>query len=301
MHSDQVKETILICGGTGFLGQLLRKFLIQKGYTVWVLSRNKRQDYHFEWDPILKKFPLDILPKVDHIINLSGENLMKRWTKEYRRKLIESRTAPTRFIKEILENNEHQVKSVINASGISIYGDRGDVVLTENDEPGTGFLEKLCVSWEYEAEKIRQLGVRTNIIRISPVVHEDNDFIKAQMRFAKFGLLGSFGSGNQYISWIHFEDILRAIHFLIANTNCNSVYNMCSPNPLPQKEVNKALGEQINQSQFVPNVPTQIIKLALGSKSQLVTDSIYAIPQALLDAGFTFKHPKFKDALEHLS
>ena len=110
MHTDRVKETILICGGTGFLGQLLRAFLMQKGYTVWVLSRNKRQDYHFEWDPLLKKFPLEILPKVDHIINLSGENLMKRWTKEYRRRIIESRTAPTRFIREILENNEHKCK-----------------------------------------------------------------------------------------------------------------------------------------------------------------------------------------------
>lgn len=300
MHTDQIKETILICGGSGFLGQLLRKFLMQKGYNVWVLSRNKRQDYHFEWDPLLKKFPLEILPKIDHIINLSGENLMKRWTKEYRRKIIESRTAPTRFIREILENNEHQVKSVVNASGISIYGDRGDVVLTEKDEPGTGFLEKLCVSWEYEAEKIRQLGIRTNILRISPVVHKNNDFIKAQMRFAKFGLLGSFGSGDQFISWIHFEDILRVFHFVIANTNCNSVFNTCSPNPLAQKDLNSALGRHINQTQFVPNVPTQIIKMALGAKSQLVTDSIYALPQALLDAGFSFKHPNFEEGLEHL-
>lgn len=301
MHTDQLKETVLICGGTGFLGQLLRLYLMKKGYTVWVLSRNKRKDYHFEWDPILKKFPLDILPKVDHIINLSGENLMKRWTKEYRRKIIESRTAPTRFIREILENNEHKVKSVINASGISIYGDRGDVVLTEEDEPGTGFLEKLCVSWEFEARKIRQLGVRTNILRISPIVHNNNEFIRAQMQFAKFGILGSFGTGKQYISWIHYEDILRIFHFMLVNTNCNSVYNTCSPNPLPQKEMNKALGDHINQNQFVPNIPTQIIKLALGSKSQLVTDSIYAVPKALLDSGFTFKYPHFKDALQHLS
>ncbi|BAV94699.1 TIGR01777 family oxidoreductase [Ichthyobacterium seriolicida] len=302
MKFDTVKENevVIIFGGTGFLGQLLNRFLKYKGYTVWTISRDKQNNSDFEWDPYLKKFPVEILAKTDHIINLSGANLMKRWTENYKRQLVESRVISTRFIRELIEQNRHEIKSVINASGISIYGDRPNTLLTENDKPGTGFLEKLCVNWESEAREIRKLGVRTNILRISPVVHYDNPFIKTQFMAARLRLLAPLGLGTQYVPWVHYTDLLNIIHFLMTIPSCNSTYNVCSPNPIQQREMNKIIGDHIGKNQFAWSIPKQIIKLILGAKSQLLTDSIKTTPKRLIEAGYNFKYQNFSQALKHL-
>ena len=123
MSESVKKECVLICGGTGLIGSILRPFLMENGYDVYVLSRRQSNSYTYHWDPKLKEFPIQLLNKVDHIINLSGLSLMKRWTASYKKKLLRSRTIPTRFLHEVLSSNPHQVKTFINASGINIYGD----------------------------------------------------------------------------------------------------------------------------------------------------------------------------------
>lgn len=300
MHSKSI-ETVAIFGGSGFLGQLLLRVLENNGYKVLIFSRNKTNPNHCIWNPALKQFPIQKLKEIDHMINLSGANLMtNKWTPEYKKILLESRTQPNRFLLNLLSEHKHTVKSFTSASGISIYGDRGDVVLTEKDEPGVCFLEKLCVNWEQEADQIRKLGIRTNVLRISPVVHKDSHFIAEQMKFAKFGLLGSVGSGHQYVSWIHHEDLTNMFVFLIQNDSCNDVFNASTSSPVTQKELNTYLGEAIKRKQFAPAIPTQVFKLFFGEKSQLIIDSIYAIPENFIEKGFQFKYPKIQDALKHL-
>ncbi|MGB0883364.1 MAG: TIGR01777 family oxidoreductase [Flavobacteriales bacterium] len=292
------KECVLICGGTGLIGTILRPFLIEQGYEVCVLSRRQSNSYTYHWDPKLKEFPIQLLNKVDHIINLSGLSLMKRWTASYKKKLLRSRTIPTRFLHEVLSSNPHQVKTFINASGINIYGDNGDKKLTETNDFGDGFIQKLCIEWESEAQKIRNLGIRTAIFRISPVLHKQGEFVSLQMRLAKFGLLGRVGDGQQLLPWIQAQDLIGMILFALQNENCNAVYNACAPHPISQLGMNAAFEALAQQKQFVPPVPSQLIRLTLGERGALLTESLNAYPKAILELGYTFKFNQFKEALK---
>lgn len=298
MSESVKKECVLICGGTGLIGSILRPFLMENGYDVYVLSRRQSNPYTFNWDPKLKQFPNELLEKVDHIINLSGLNLMKRWTESYKKKLLRSRTIPTRFLYDVLSSNPHKVKTFINASGINIYGDNGDKRLTENDSFGDGFIQKLCVDWETEAQKIRSLGIRTAIFRISPVLHKQGEFVTLQMRLARFGLLGRVGNGQQFLPWIHAQDLMGMILFALQNESCNGVYNACSPHPISQIGMNAVFEELAHQKQFVPPLPNQLIKLTLGERGALLTESLNTYPEAILELGYTFKFNQFREALK---
>ncbi len=293
-------ETVLICGGTGLIGQELRKFLIAKGFDVVILSRNKTGEFHDKWNPLESLFPKKYLTSVDHIINLSGESINQRWTTETRSRLRSSRIESTAFLYELLAQNEHSVKSFINASGISIYGDRGDLLLTEKDNPGVDFLANLCVDWEAEAENIRALGIRTNIVRISPVLTKEGGFLKLLIPIAKAGVLNPIGSGNQYFPWIHIADLNAIFHFLLVNKDCNDVWNACSPENVRQQEFNQALCKALKKPYFFPAVPAKLIQVLFGDRSHLFLDSICSRPENLLQKGFLFKFAGMDDALKNI-
>lgn len=293
-------ETVLICGGTGLIGQNLKRSLQQKGYRVIILSRNPGNQYHDKWNPQEYQFPKQYLKQVHHIINLSGENINQRWTKEAKKRIYSSRIQSTAFLYQLLSENEHSVLSFINAGGISIYGDRGDLVLTEKDAPGTDYLAKLCVDWEQEAEKIRALGVRTNIVRISPVLSPDGGLIKVLSPIAKSGILNAFGNGKQFFPWIHMEDLCNIFLFCLKNTEANDVWNACSPKNTRQDEFNKELCETLHKPYFMPAIPSKMVRLIFGDRSQLFLDSICARPENLIDKGFLFKFADLKDAMTNV-
>ncbi len=293
-------ETVLICGGTGLIGSALRRLLIAKGFNVIILSRNKEGKFHDKWNPLESQFPKKHLTTVDHIINLSGENINQRWTPEARERIYSSRIDSTAFLYELLAHNEHSIKSFINASGISIYGDRGDLILTEKDSPGVDFLSKLCVDWEREAENIRALGIRTNIVRISPTLSSEGGFLKILVPIAKTGILNPFGTGKQYFPWIHIDDLCSIFHFLLVNEDANDVWNACSPESLRQDEFNRILCSSLKKPYFFPAVPSKIIKVLFGDRSHLFLDSICSKPEKLLEKGFLFKFANLEDALKKI-
>ncbi len=293
-------ETILICGGSGLIGQELRKSLLSQGFNVIILSRNKTGDYHDKWNPLESQFPKKYLQSVDHIINLSGENINQRWTTGAKERIRSSRIDSTAFLYDLLAHNEHQIKSFINAGGISIYGDHGDVLLTEKDNPGVDYLSRLCIDWEREAENIRALGIRTNIVRISPVLSRDGGFLKILVPIAKAGVLNPIGSGEQYFPWIHIEDLCSIFLFLLNNSNCNDVWNACSPENVRQKEFNQVLCAQLKKPYFMPAVPGKLIQVLFGDRSHLFLDSICSRPENLLQKGFLFKFARLDEALKNV-
>lgn len=295
-------KSVLIAGGSGLLGGLIATHLRAKRYQVNILTRNPQLESDIAWDPYLNKFPDEILEKTDIIINLSGANLNKKWTAEYKKELLKSRIAPTRLLfQKLKEHPKHRVKLFIQAAGISIYGDQGDSILAENHPAGDGFLEKLCVTWEKEAQKISDLGIKTDILRISPVLHPDNEFIRMQYKMARFNLLSPVGSGNQYVPWIHYKDFVRIIRFLIQlESKQGTTYNICSPNSNSQKDLILAFEKTVKKKQIMPAIPSQVIRWTMGEKSQLLTDSIHAQPKALMDAGFEFQFPDITQALKDI-
>jgi uncharacterized protein (TIGR01777 family) len=294
-----IKKNILLAGGKGLIGKILIRHLDPEIYNFYILTRNPEQEREYYWNPKEKIFPKEFLKDIDVIINLSGANLMGKWTKEYKRELIDSRIIPTQYLSEILANNKHKVSCFLNASGISIYGDRGSVILTEKDQAGTGFLEKLCVDWESETESIQQQGIRTCQLRISPVLHPDNEFVKLQKKLASFRALSRLGDGEQYIPWIHYQDFCKMTDFIIHNNEITGPINVCSPNPVTQKDLCKSFERVLGIKQFAPAAPKQALQLFMGKKSQLLLDSIHALPEKLENNGFQFTFPTFEQALEN--
>ncbi len=293
-------ETVLICGGTGMIGQALRAYLRNKGFKVIILSRNKSNEFHDKWNPIESQFPKKYLNTVDHIINLSGENINQRWTAETKKRLYSSRVDSTSFLFSLLAHNEHTVRSFINASGISIYGDRGDLIINEKDSPGVDFLAKLCVDWEREAENIRALGIRTNIVRISPTLSDQGGFLKIIQPIAKMGVLNPLGSGKQFFPWIHIDDLCAIFHFLLVNSEANDVWNACSPENVRQDEFNNSLCKILHKPYFLPAIPSTLIEVLFGDRSHLFLDSICSKPENLLEKGFLFKFASLDSALKNV-
>ncbi len=294
----------LITGGTGFIGKKLCSHLLSKNNKIIVLTRDKlkaRKALGNNIELIEDVSEIDLKDKIDVIINLAGENIaQKRWTDEQKKRLIESRISITRSIINLLKNLQHKPKHFISASAIGFYGSQGDEILTENSKPINEFTNELCIKWENEAKKAEKLKIITSIIRLGVVLGKKGGTIERMILPFKLGGGGKIGRGEQYFSWIHIDDLIRGIDFIILK-KLAGIYNFTSPNPVTSAEFTKCLADSLNRPHLFP-MPAIIVKALFGEMGEtLLLNGQRVVPKKITDKGFDFKYPNIHNALNEIT
>lgn len=296
-------KTILLTGGTGLIGSKLTMLLLAKGYEVYHLSRRKTPVLGvktFYWDVPKHKIDDACVDGVDLIIHLAGEGIAdKRWTDERKKAIVESRTESIRLIYDLLKKKPNKVKSIVSASAIGYYSDRGDELLTENSAPGTDFLADCCIQWEAAVDEGQQLGLRITKFRTG-VVLDDKGALPKMAAPVKWYVGAPLGSGRQWIPWIHVQDVIDMYLFAIGHENFSGVYNMVSPNPVTNRQLTKAIAKKLHRPLWLPGVPAFLLKLFLGEMSAIALGSTKVSAQKIENAGFKFQYPYVAAALKEI-
>jgi len=296
-----MSKHILLTGGSGLVGQQLTRLLLDKGYEVSHVSRrpgNNPKVSTYLWD--LDKGIIDekCIDGVDTIVHLAGAGIAdKRWTNERKKELIESRTKSIGLIYALFKNKPHSVKSVISASATGYYNDRGDELLTEDSAPSNDFLAECCIQWEQAVDQGAALGLRVLKFRTGVVLIDKGGALPKLAQPIKLGLGSPLGTGEQWIPWIHQQDVIDLYFYGIENTGLKGVYNMVAPNPVTNKQLTQAVAQYLHKPLWLPNVPAFALKLLLGEMSTIVLGSSRASAQKIEEAGFKFKYPVIEDAL----
>jgi uncharacterized protein len=295
---------ILIAGGTGLIGTALTQTLVEQGFGVHILSRNPSNSINgvksFAWNPANNEINAKAFEGVECVINLAGAGIADRaWSDEYKKLILESRVQASTCLLKGIQSYYHTIKQYIGASAIGYYGDRGNETLDEQSMPGNGFLPETGLLWEKSHQNIAEVGIPSSIIRIGLVLSKDGGLYPKLRLPVVWGIGGALGKGTQWQSWIHIDDVVGAILFLIQHQS-EGVYNLTSPNPITQLELLKEMAKQYNRPFFMPNVPEFILKMVLGEKAALVLDSTKVYPKALLEKGFRFKFEQVNKAIYSL-
>lgn len=295
---------ILIAGGSGFVGRQLSQMLIQNGYEVAWLTRGKstqNQIKTFNWDIKTGFIDAKALAFADVIVNLAGAGVAdKKWTKTYKQELFDSRIKATEFIAQALQKNTHHVKAYIAASAIGIYGNTTSLNANEDETPANNYLAQLCTDWEASTQSIAKLGIRTATVRVGVVLGLDGGFVKQVSALTNYYLGAALGSGKQYTSWIHLNDLCRMFIWLIEHENLTGIYNGVAPNPVSNKTLTKLLAKQLHKPIILPNAPAFMLNLIFGEMASMLLASQHVSAQKIIATGFNFKFDTAENALANL-
>ncbi len=292
---------ILITGGTGFIGQLLREELIKQGHNLTIVTRNIKK-YEDESASNQRFIDLndDFVPyieKSDAVINLAGENLFKkRWDEKLKKIIYDSRINTTRKLVEAMEKAETKPKVFISASASGYYGDKGDRILDESAEAADDFLAKICKDWETEAKKAEKLSIRVAIPRIGVVLERGGGALEKMLPIFNLFIGGPIGNGKQYLPWIHRSDLVQAIIYPLTSEQLSGPYNACAPGAVTMNELAKTLGSVMNRPSLF-RVPAFALSIVLGEGAKPVLSSANMIPKKLKDSGFSFRYSDLDEAL----
>lgn len=298
-----MKEVVLITGASGMIAKELAK-KIGKEYEIRFLTRKKEHDHEYEWD--IRKGNIDetALENVSHIIHLAGANISeKRWTPERKRELISSRVDSAELLRTALRKNKLKLKSFISASGINFYGtETSEKIYTESDPPGNDFLSEVVVLWERAADDFKEqdLAERVVKIRTAVVLSEKDGALKKMIPPIQYYIGSPLGSGQQYMPWIHVEDICSIYELALKNSAMNGAYNAVSPQHATNKDITKKIAKILKKPLFMPNVPGFVLKLIFGELATAILEGSRASSQKIQNAGFHFKFPDLNEALENL-
>jgi uncharacterized protein len=300
-----MSEKVVISGGSGFIGSHLSELLLRQGYEVIHLSRSIREDTrvkHYLWDVEEGKIEEGALQGADYIINLAGSSLAdQRWTAANKQKMMQSRTASTALLVRELARLGIKPKAFVSASGINYYGgDSGDALLREQSDAGQDFLGSVCRAWEAEALRAEEQGIRVVLLRIGVVLSPEGGALKQLMLPFRFGGGAALGSGRQWMSWIHIEDLCQLMLKAMKDPAMQGPYNAVAPEPVTNAHFSEALAAAMDKPYFLPAVPAAAMKLALGDKAIMVLGSTRASADKVQGAGFEFAYPKLEPALEQL-
>lgn len=295
---------IIIAGGTGFIGNKLIDVLLQNGHEVVVLTRKARPSSgklsYVVW---LKENALPELEieSADAIVNLAGVSINDgRWTANHQKQIYDSRMAATDELLRIISEMPQKPSVFINASAIGIYPVSLDEVYTEDSIcTPDDFLGKTVQDWENKAKQARSYGARTAFMRFGVVLGNDGGALPLMALPYKLFAGGTVGSGQQWVSWVHVNDVVRAISFAVENERLQGPVNVTAPSPLRMKEFGKVIGNVLKRPHWIP-APAFAMKLALGQKSKLVLEGQKVLPEVLLENGFEFEFPVLEMALRDL-
>ena len=298
---------VLITGGTGLIGSRLAEMLIDGGYEVALLSREPAKSSHFRsfrWDPQAGTIDEAAVPYADYIVSLAGASVADgKWTDERKRDIMTSRLGGLALLSRELAKPGHHVQAVISASAVGIYGDAGDKLVDEDTPPALpthDFLADVSNQWELAAAPIAALGIRTVIPRIGVVLSTEGGALPQIAKPVKLGAGAALGSGRQYMSWIHLDDLCRLFIAMLENPAWRGTYNAVAPYPATNQAFTEVLAEVLHRPLILPKVPAFGLKLAMGEMSEIVLASQNVSAKKVLAQGFTFEYPQLRGALQAL-
>jgi uncharacterized protein (TIGR01777 family) len=276
---------VAITGATGFIGRGVAEHLRNSGHNVRAVS-------------LRGAIPPDALAGTNAVIHLAGEPVGQRWTQAARDRILRSRVEGTRVLVAAMRAQPPQV--LISASAVGYYGSRGDEVLIESAPPADDFLGRVAVAWEEAAQAAEPMGVRVARLRIGMVLGPRGGALARMLPPFRLGIGGRLGGGDQWMSWIHIDDLIGLIAFLIKESTVRGVFNATSPFPVTNREFTRALAEAVHRPAILP-VPAWVLRLMFGEMSQVLLASQRAFPDAAQRAGFVFQHPDIFAALAQLT
>lgn len=289
---------IVIAGSSGFIGSSLVPFLKEKGYELVLLSRNPKGEEHF-WDPEKGEIDRTLLQNSDVIINLSGESILGRWNAKKMEAIKKSRLQSTELLCQILAKSESIPSLFINASAIGYYGDRGDESLTETSQHGQGFLSEVCQEWEALPTLLLKPKIRLIFPRFGVVLGKEGGALKQMERSMQMGFGGAIGSGEQMMSWIAMDDLVRAFEHVIVHKELSGPINFVSPEPISNMEFSKTLARVLDRPALLP-VPKMMLSMLLGAGADPLLWSTRVYPEALLRSQFHFLYTDLGTTLKKI-
>jgi uncharacterized protein (TIGR01777 family) len=290
---------ILITGGTGLIGNHLRELFREKKFGIAVLSRNPSgKEGNFLWDIDNSFIDPKAFRETNTIIHLAGTSISDgRWTEKRKKEIIESRVKSAELIFKMLRGNPRQVKTFISASAIGIYGDCGDAWVDETHLAAPDFLGETCKQWEAAANKFSATGIRVVILRIGIILAKDGGALPQMKRPVKLAGGSPLGNGNQFMSWIHIDDLCGAFLKAVEDERMHGVYNAVAPNPIANRIFMRSLAKVLHRPFLPIHVPALVLKWVLGEKAKIVLDGQRVSSKKIQEAGFRFQFENIEEAL----
>jgi len=298
-----MSKKILITGASGLIGSRLTEMLLQKGYQVSHLGRTKKNGSvkSFVWDVDKGELDKEALAGVDTIIHLAGAGVAdKRWNEKRKKEILESRTKSSALLYEILKKGNHSVKAVVSASAIGYYGFCLDErIFTEDSEPGTDYLAQVTKAWEASVDKISSLNIRVAKLRIGIVLSEKGGALAEMAKPVRFGVGAALGTGKQYLSWIHIDDLCAMFIKAVEDEHMHGAYNaVCDW--VTNEAMTKSIASVLKKPLLLPPVPGFMMKLIVGEMAVIVVNGSKVSSEKIRKTGFTFQYPELSVALNEL-
>lgn len=292
---------VLISGASGVLGRALQSLLTTGGHEVWKLVR-RQPDYsrnELYWNP--QTGQIDELPAFDAVVHLAGEYIgLGRWTRKKKQIILESRTKGTLLLASALAVHPEPPSVFLCASAVGYYGDTGDTWVAEDGPSGNDFISEVCRVWEQAAQPAIKAEIRTVFLRIGVSISPGGGALQRLLSTSPFGLIRSFGSGEQYISWISLDDTISAIYHAMCCELLSGPLNICSPTPVTNKAFMLILAQKTGRPLRF-SVPTRLLKAMYGQMaSEILLSGCRTSCRKLTDSGFVFRHPTLEDALTNM-
>jgi len=297
---------VAILGGSGYVGRALTAALAADGVQVWVLTRGAALGglpagaKAVTWLPTRGPDALgESIAGASAVVNLVGENIgAERWSYARRQELVESRTKSTHLLVSAIAGLDHDDRPAVlaSASGIDYYGNRGDDTVTEKDKPGSTFLALLCVGWEAAAADAGDLGVRVVRLRTGLVLSRDSPALQRFVQPFRYFVGGRVGSGRQWVSWIHLDDLVGLYRLAIEDTQLTGPLNAVGPEPRREEDMADLIGRLVHRPDFLP-VPAFAVRTVLGMQADLALHGRRAVPEVAIQQGYEFRYPTLEDAL----
>lgn len=300
-----MKKNVLISGGTGFVGRHLTQKLIANGYSVSILSRSKKTNtedvFYYIWDVEKQIIDDEAIQKADYVIHLAGENIAEEpWTKKRKEAILSSRELSAQLIYKSLQRTNTKIEAFVSASAVGIYGAiNGQAICTEEMKPANDFLGITCQKWEAAVHPFEKLGIRTVKIRTGLVLGKNEGLLKKLSPVFKFRLGAALGSGEQYMPWIHIDDLTSIYLEAIKNPEMNGAYNAAITDDTTNQLFSKTLAKVYGYSIWLPNVPSFLIQFALGEMSKLLLKGRRVSNAKLKDLGFQFVHTNLETTIKN--
>ncbi len=295
---------VLVTGATGLIGSTVCDALMARGDEVVGLTRDPEKAKRdspamrwYEWRPSTERPPPEAFDEVDAVVNMVGEEIDQRLTDKAKLRIRESRITATRNLLQAIEALESRPATFVGQSAIGYYGDRGEAILDEDAAPGEGFGGEITVDWEAAELEAEKLGMRTVVFRTGLILTRHGGLLKQLLTPFKLGLGGPLAGGEQYMSWIAFEDEVALVLWALDNEEVRGILNATAPNPVTNKVFSKALADAINRPAVVPAPKLAVAALKGRELAEMATGSARVVPRRATDLGFEFRHPEIGDGI----